>query len=247
MTQNIFLRVYYRLTWPIRRRWRGFRAWLKYVAMCRRGEAEFCFPKLSDRIVKLGLGDGEWTVSRNALAEKPLVYSFGVGDDISFDLGMIEKFDATVHAFDPTPIAMNWLKSQTLPDEFHFHPLGISSFDGTENFALPGSHTVSFCAVDEDSEDSIACPVALWETIISQQSLTKVDVLKLDIEGAEYDIIDDFAHSSIPIKQLLIEFHHRHSDEGFKKTKDAIEKLKVTGFRICYVSTRGLEYSFVKD
>ena len=30
-----------------------------------------------------------------------MVYSFGVGQDISWDLAMIERFGVTVHAFDP--------------------------------------------------------------------------------------------------------------------------------------------------
>jgi len=36
-------------------------------------------------------------------AATAVVYSLGIGEDISFDLALIEKYGARVHAFDPTP------------------------------------------------------------------------------------------------------------------------------------------------
>ena len=32
-----------------------------------------------------------------------VVYSFGIGEDISFDLALIQRFGLSVYAFDPTP------------------------------------------------------------------------------------------------------------------------------------------------
>jgi hypothetical protein len=71
------------------------------------------------------------------LPERPLVYSFGVGEDATFDLGVIEKFGATVHAFDPTPRSSAWVERQSLPSQFIFHPVGIGGEDGTAEFYPP--------------------------------------------------------------------------------------------------------------
>ena len=50
----------------------------------------------------LGTTYGGYAVVPAALGPESIVYSFGVGQDASFDLALIERFGATVHAFDPT-------------------------------------------------------------------------------------------------------------------------------------------------
>jgi hypothetical protein len=72
-----------------------------------------------------------------------------------------------------------------------------------------------------------------------------IDILKMDIEGAEYDVIDDLLRSEIEIHQLLIEFHHRFPSLGIKKTRQAVEKLRNAGFALFNVSQIGEEFSFI--
>jgi len=43
-----------------------------------------------------------WAVWPGSIRRDSVVYSFGVGDSVGWDLEMIERFGATVHAFDPT-------------------------------------------------------------------------------------------------------------------------------------------------
>ena len=68
----------------------------------------------------------------------------------------------------------------------------------------------------------------------------------MDIEGAEYEVIDDIVHSPVPIYQVLIEFHHRFEGIGIGRTKEAITKLNGTGYKIFNVSATGEEISFIK-
>lgn len=75
---------------------------------------------------------------------------------------------------------------------------------------------------------------------------SKIDVLKMDIEGAEYDVIDDIMYLDIPIKQICIEFHHRFDTIGVGKTIEAIEKLSKKGYRIFSYSKNFEELSFIK-
>lgn len=41
-----------------------------------------------------------------SLPESPIIYSFGVGEDITFDVIIANKFKSKVHLFDPTPRAV---------------------------------------------------------------------------------------------------------------------------------------------
>jgi hypothetical protein len=70
--------------------------------------------------------------------------------------------------------------------------------------------------------------------------------LKLDIEGAEYDVIDDMLSSGIRPRQVLIEFHHRFPNVGVAKTTKAIQKLRDAGYGLCSVSSSSEEFGFLR-
>ncbi|MCI0358483.1 MAG: hypothetical protein L0211_08375, partial [Planctomycetaceae bacterium] len=72
---------------------------------------------------------GDWALVTEPLHAGSVVYSFGVGDNVAWDLAMIRQFGCTVHAFDPTPASIAWIARQSLPPEFVFHDVGISNFD----------------------------------------------------------------------------------------------------------------------
>jgi len=175
------------------------------------------------------------------------VYSFGVGNDVSFDLDIISAYGATVHAFDPTPLAETWINQQQLPDDFHFHCIGLSDKDGIEMFSLPPTHEVSFVkGARQLSDSTVKCKVNRWGTIVSTLGHTVIDVLKIDIEGAEYDVIEDIIRSPVYIGQILIEFHHRGLfNKTLEDTRNAVNLLRENGWKLFHISARGIEYSFI--
>jgi FkbM family methyltransferase len=178
-----------------------------------------------------------------------IVYSFGVGEDISFDQSIIEKYFCSVYAFDPTPKSINWIKNnKLLPNKIFFFDYGIASHDGTVMFYPPENpEHVSCSVIKKQATESLAfkVPVKRLSTILSEFNHKQIDILKMDIEGAEYDVIKDILASKIIIKQLLVEFHHRFSGLGVVKTKKIIKKLNKAGFKIAAISSNGEEYCFV--
>jgi hypothetical protein len=68
----------------------------------------------------------------------------------------------------------------------------------------------------------------------------------MDIEGAEYGVIQDLLAERIPVRQIVVEFHHRFSSLGVQKTRDAIHFLNQAGYRIFSVSDLGEEFSFLQ-
>jgi FkbM family methyltransferase len=196
--------------------------------------------------VWLGNAGGRWCVCPGNLSASSIVYSFGVGEDISFDLALIERFGLRVQAFDPTPQSIEWLQTQTAPRDFVFHAYGVADFDGNCAFLPPEnpahvSHTI---VKRESSRPAIEVPVRRLGTIMKMLGHEQIDLLKMDIEGAEYGVLADMLSSGIPVKQLLVEFHHRWPHIGVQKTKQAIRALNEAGYRIFSVSPSGEEYSF---
>jgi FkbM family methyltransferase len=195
----------------------------------------------------LGNKNATWTFHPNILTHDSIVYSVGVGNDISFDLSLIEKYGVTIHAFDPTPKSIQWIQNQQLPVQFRFHESGLAATDGTANFALPENpdHVSASILNNSGNTNFFVGEVKRLQTIMHELNHSRIDLLKMDIEGAEYEVIDDIVTSKVKIKQLLIEFHHRFAGVGIEKSKDAIRKLQENGFAVFHVSESGEEISFI--
>jgi FkbM family methyltransferase len=161
----------------------------------------------------------------------------------------MHKFGVTIHAFDPTPKSAAWLKTQNLPETFIFHQTGLAAYDGFAEFALPDNpeHVSASILKKNSKQGYFKADVKTLETIMKELGHTKIDILKMDIEGAEYDVIDNILSTKSEIRQILIEFHHRFANVGIDKSKNAIKKLRNAGYKIFDVSASGEEISFIKQ
>ena len=74
-----------------------------------------------------------------------------------------------------------------------------------------------------------------------------IDLLKVDIEGAEYEVIEDFLASQVDVKQVLIEFHHRFPEIGLDQTRQAVAALRAAGYQLFYISSTGQELGFIRS
>ena len=52
--------------------------------------------------------------------------------------------------------------------------------------------------------------------IMKDNNYSKLDLLKMDIEGAEHEVIDHIQKNNIDIKKILVEFHP-HFEKDLKK------------------------------
>ncbi len=191
---------------------------------------------------------GGWTISPKNIHSESIIYSFGIGEDISFDLDIISKYGCKVFAFDPTPKSISWLKKQHLPNNFQYFDYGLSAQNGfVELFPPKNPNHISHSIVRKDHANSpIIVKVKNLTTIMKELGHNKIDILKMDIEGSEYEIIDDIIENNFDIKQILIEFHHRFSSISAQKTRDAIQKLNKANYKIFAISSSKEEYSFIK-
>jgi FkbM family methyltransferase len=204
--------------------------------------------QIDRQALRLGNHGADWTISPRNLSEQSVVYSFGVGEDISFDLELIKRFAVTVHAFDPTPRSTAWIANQTLPAKFRFQALGIADYNGTAKFSPPHNpeHVSHTMVGNKTSALGVEVPVQRLSTIMKNLGHDRIDILKMDIEGAEYAVLEDLLASQIGVYQLLVEFHHRWPQIGARKTKEIIRELNLGGYQIFSVSPTGEEFSFCK-
>ena len=195
---------------------------------------------------------GAWRVCTGMLSQGGIVYSLGVGEDIDLDFALIELEDMEVHAFDPTPNSADWLQQQNLPTGFHFHPWGVEKNDGSM-FFYPrllrdgsGSRTMYTLVPDPATErNRLEVPVKSITTIAENLGHTDIDLLKMDIEGAEYDVLAGLLSSKLRPRQLLIEFHHRHAGLDKSQTVSAVNSLREAGYALADISSTGREFTFL--
>ena len=194
-------------------------------------------------------GDHGWVVDESLLNRESVIYSVGVGSNIDFDVELINSFGATVHAFDPTPRSIEWVKNQKLPKHFIFHPFGLSAENGHMDFFPPAkASSTHFSPIDRygDTNNIVKAPVKDIDTIASELNHKEIDLLKMDIEGAEYEVIEALPKNRVAINQILIEFHHMYKGVPISKTVDAISTLSNLGFELFNISQRTYEFSFRK-
>jgi len=197
---------------------------------------------------KLGSEYGGYWLDGSLVHSGATVYSLGIGEDISFDLALIERFGVEVQAFDPTPRVQPWLAAQSLPPQFHFHAVGIAARDGEATFYLPPredwvSHSVM--QARQYGKESTRFPVMRLMTAMQLEGHTGIDVLKMDIEGAEYEVLEQIVRERIPVMQLLVEFHHRLSSVGTDRTRRALALLEGYGMKISYICPRKEVFTLV--
>jgi len=220
-----------------------------YLTLTRR--YAFLKKEIKCKSVWLGSWYGGFYINPKLVNEKSTVYSFGIGEDISFDIALINRYNCKVFGFDPTPKSINWVRNQKLSDNFYFFEYGIGKESGLVDFFLPkNSSHISGSLVSQTNinlDSKIIIEVKTLADTMKELEHKHIDILKMDIEGAEYDVIDHILNTKVSITQLLVEFHDRFEKNGIEKTIDTVKKLKLNGFKIFAISDSFEEVSFVNE
>ena len=180
--------------------------------------------------------------------QERIIYSAGVGEDISFDQALLEEFHCKIFAFDPTPKSINWIQQQKIPNGFLFFPYGIGDKTEKKPFYLPKNEThVSgsiFTHENISLENTIFVQMKSLEDIAKEHQHTYIDILKMDIEGSEFALIENFP-KNIVFGQIAIEFHERFLPTEKFLLRKSLKILKQNGYYCFAVSEHGDEYSFI--
>jgi hypothetical protein len=72
-------------------------------------------------------------------------------------------------------------------------------------------------------------------TLMKQNGHEHLDLLKVDIEGAEYGVIDQILDRGIPVRQILVEFHDGILPGiGLRQSLWAIFRLLAHGYKMVW-------------
>ncbi len=198
-------------------------------------------------LVKVGTNYGGWTIPTDLLASDSICYTFGAGEDISFDIELLSTFQCQVFCYDPTPRALEYVKSITsdfAPPHFHFFPQGIWYEDSIVKFYSPQNpdHVSHSITNFQKTQKFIEVECKTLKTILNQNNHEMIDLMKMDIEGAEYQVIDNICKEDINIGILCVEFHYQKNE--IKKLRSTIKRLIRNGFHLSFVEN-DINFTFI--
>jgi FkbM family methyltransferase len=222
--------------------------YIRHLARLIAGRDVFVPHKVRADYVVLGSDYGRWPLLPAMTSDRSIVYSFGAGQDITFDLAAIARFRCHIYAFDPTPRSIQWVRRQSTPPEFHFFEFGIGAKPGEMLFHPPKIDTHSSYTVSDGGKwngEAVKAQVLDLSSIMQRLAHTRIDILKMDVEGAEYAVIEALAHQNSLPGQLMVEFHHGIYGYTAKDTKRALNTLWRNGYYPYYVSHTWREFGFL--
>lgn len=226
------------------------------------------------KLQKLGTSYGGWTIPVEHIDKDWICYCIGAGEDISFDCELIESFGCNVFVFDPTPRAIEHIAElrrrvesgtdmpinnnpeacYTLPREMlnklHFYPYGVWSENTIQKFYTPkNSAHVSHSILNlQHTKDYFEADCRTLPTLMEEFGHDRIDLLKLDVEGAEYEILKSLLQNDIVPRVLCVEFDEGNLplDSGAsQRIRGMVEQLQAAGFT--FVNKDGWNMIFVHE
>jgi len=211
-------------------------------------------------LIRLGTDYGGWIIPDGILDADSVVWCVGAGEDISFDVALIARYGCSVHCIDPTPRAaahVEQLRAATeqgqpmpingQPDQLYdvnlegltrlrFHPVGLYDRDEVLRFYEPRkSEHVSHSIVNLQStagyfEAQCRSPRSLTDKL----GHDRIDLLKLDIEGAEHVVLDHLQAERIFPRVLCIEFDYAALGGRRREAVAHLRRLARAGYTLVH-------------
>ena len=173
---------------------------------------------------------GGWLVPGDLIRPDWTCYSVGAGGDISFDMDLIERWGIRVRAIDPVPDYVRRALEQAGGDErLTAHEFAIATTDGPMRMQLthdPNSESVSPVGL-YDSESYVEFEGRTLPSLMAELGDTSIELLKLDVEGGEYDLIPGLDLRALGVQVFATQLHHVAS---VARARSLVAGLAAQGF-----------------
>ncbi len=214
-------------------------------------------------LVRLGTWYGGWWVPSDITVDSNrsrVSFSVGIGHDVSFDKELL-SCGFQVVALDPLEECVNYAKKQLFGfSGIYLENLGLATFSGTERFYAPKTRSHdSWSSTNSqltDHQTSVFFEVtSLSDLIYKYKSLIggAWTILKMDIEGAERNIIPDLCELDYSFDYVAIEMdflslipflHFRTRLVRIVEARKLIGKMNSRGYKLIKIENFNFFWSF---
>lgn len=161
-----------------------------------------------------------------------ILYNFNLNEkSIVFDLGAYEgefyskilsKYNCFVHAFEP--IKSFYDTCPKIREKLKLNNFALGNQNTNFEISLLGNCSSSFL----DGKKEI-CKKIKFIDYVDSNNIQNIDLLKINIEGAEYELLEEIISKKyqIQIKNILVQFHNL-SNNPIERRQEIIQKLQET-------------------
>jgi len=220
-----------------------------------------------DKLVYLGSANHGYHVPADYLTSASVCYCVGAGTDISLDTELAMRFGAQVFIFDPMPYALdhfNALVSHTQAGQrftadndaqgyvysisseelatIMYGAIGVWDEKKTIKFYVPSRANYAGHSITnlQNTADYLEAPVDKLVNIMRELGHAQIDLLKLEIEGSEYTVIDNVLAENLDVKIILVEYDEFHHRKGLARLaairhiEHSTHKLLQAGYKLVH-------------
>lgn len=195
-------------------------------------------------VERLGSDYGGWDVPVDVIADDWTVYSIGAGHDVSFDAAVLSRTGAQVRSFDIMHRHLSDALDQTeRSPRFSVHLVAIGPQDAPVRlFGSPDQATGGATSAHHDPEgDWFELPGRSIPSLAAELGDSRIDLLKIDVEGGEYELLDALDLHALGVQMLGVDFHPTVSPRAARRR---IEHVRRQGFDL--ISRRGGDLVFLR-
>ncbi len=178
-------------------------------------------------------------VYRPDLTSESVVIDAGCSYEADFSVYLMRRHGVRAFGVDPTRKHRPSLRAleRQYAGRFVHVPCAIAAADGTLTFTESqtnesGSLLADHVNVVRDETTSYDVEALTVGSLLKRIGVDAVDILKLDLEGAEYELLERVTSEQLkPFNQVFVEFHH-HAVSRFQEadTHRLVERISGFGF-----------------
>jgi len=158
-----------------------------------------------------------------------------------------------VHAVEPFPPTVRRLRETVqrnqLEERICIHDVALSSASGSASMSAvaPASQMVHVVhdSVGNGNDSAVAVPALTLAALIERIGADRIDLLKMDIEGSEYDVLGSASADTLaPVQSITLEYHRPDPQRPSAK-RDLARHLAACGFTVAEDPADPAEYGLL--
>jgi FkbM family methyltransferase len=162
-------------------------------------------------VARVGSDYGGWNLPTGLIGEGWTCYSAGAGGDVSLDLELISRFGATVRSLEPVPEFVDEAIEEAAGESrFSATQAAVATTDGP--LRMQRSHDVHSRSVSSvelyETSEYVELPGRTITSLMTELGDDRIELLKLDIEGAEYELMPTLDLRRLGVQVLGVQLHH---------------------------------------
>lgn len=179
---------------------------------------------------------GNYLIHRLPNGSKPIIYSFGIGNDITFDTAAADEFGVPIFMYDPTPGVALLMKEHEADGRFIFRNEGVYSREAEFKFYTSDKTLNSslYPIHGKTKHEVVRCRTLA--AFMAENGHESIDILKMDVEGVADDVLSQVMdETDIRPKQIITEFEIKGIENPLSylpKILAVAQKLKDKGYLI---------------